>query len=400
MKSPDSVRGGGECVGGENESRVGVGDIRAVGLAALVASSIVLVGCSGVLPGGGDEDWTAGSEDVPDAVESNLSTPPEEIYERVETMLGMNGTHLPITVHDRFRPRDVSTPFLRHVVGEQYEPADRDARDAGYNYLDGTVMVNEDSLGSVDDETVEVAIAREFARATLVEHRWNGSIFVVPAVRYVASHYAAEYTNVTVERIPPSYADDVSGMAWAHLGAHEYHASKWIDERADSPADLRELRGELPDTTEQLLHGTDDPRKEFALNLTLGNVWIEPSDRRFAAKGEVGTRAVLRTHLDRSTAVEAADGWGGDRIVATEASLNETVGVVWAHRWDGASDADEFADAMDAYLDARREETDETAFEFRRTGPEETLLIASQGNFTRNADVALEDGNLTVAVGA
>lgn len=74
---------------------------------------------------------------------------------------------------------------------------------------------------------------------------------------------------------------------------------------------------------------------------------------------------------------------GNDRYVVVRGPDNST-GVVWVHRWDTGTDADEFDSAMGTYLDQRREETDSLRSESQRLAPDATAVVVGlPGSWTR-----------------
>lgn len=104
-----------------------------------------------------------------------------------------------------------------------------------------------------------------------------------------------------------------------------------------------------PSTTEQVLHPEKYEAREGALAVRLpdgvaeglGDSW------RLAFKdthGELVTRVWAETAVPWDRALGAAAGWGGDRV-GLYRGPDDAWAVVWVTRWDGETDADEFAAA-------------------------------------------------------
>ncbi|MBI4576214.1 MAG: hypothetical protein HY722_08135 [Planctomycetes bacterium] len=128
--------------------------------------------------------------------------------------------------------------------------------------------------------------------------------------------------------------------------------------------------GELPSSTEQLLHPEkyvaerDEPlRLRFAgLEAALGEGWEFLGANTL---GEFQTRVLFEGSFDRSTAADAAAGWDGDRVAVlrrgkpVEATTGATVVgaggpvLVWGSTWDTEGDAREFAGSYKKHLEAR-----------------------------------------------
>jgi hypothetical protein len=109
-----------------------------------------------------------------------------------------------------------------------------------------------------------------------------------------------------------------------------------------------------PSTTEQILHADKHAAAEPALDVALpsgvagalGDGW------RLALEdthGELVTRIWLEQALDPDAAVQAAAGWGGDRV-GLYRGPNESWAVVWLTGWDTLTDATEFKAGADAVV--------------------------------------------------
>lgn len=111
----------------------------------------------------------------------------------------------------------------------------------------------------------------------------------------------------------------------------------------------------LPRTTEQVLHpgrwGAPETEVPRPLDFT-GDAPEGWTEIYTDGMGEADIRILLREFSDdRERADAAARGWDGDVYRLLEGPSGET--FVWASRWDGSREADEFAAAVDRAL-ARR----------------------------------------------
>ncbi len=78
------------------------------------------------------------------------------------------------------------------------------------------------------------------------------------------------------------------------------------------------------------------------LAAALGDGWTEVDD---TPMGQAFLRMMLEYHgIERPEALEATEGWGGDRaVVAT--GPDDAFAVAWRLAWDNPRDADEFVEA-------------------------------------------------------
>ena len=127
-----------------------------------------------------------------------------------------------------------------------------------------------------------------------------------------------------------------------------YLAGGWaaVDAAYDNP----------PVSSEQILHPERYPHDMPVhfnppdLAEILGEGWSEVvSD----ALGEWGTRMTLEQFLDPSTALAAAEGWGGDFVLVYETATHSDQALILLTQWDTVRDAREFADAFGDYGAAR-----------------------------------------------
>lgn len=177
----------------------------------------------------------------------------------------------------------------------------------------------------------------------------------------------------------------------------------YVANHSDSPADLDRVYEDPPRTTEELIHDLE-PGSEPPMNLS---TTVQPGGDRYTeatgAKGEFFVRVALHTELPWERAARAGTGWGADSLVTVEAD-DETVGYVWATRWDTSEDADEFASAMRDYLDARATPTDggtyrDDADAFRLVRGDDDVVVLLVGTPGDVGNASVDVGNATVDVG-
>jgi len=99
-----------------------------------------------------------------------------------------------------------------------------------------------------------------------------------------------------------------------------------------------------PQSTEQILHPErywdgDNPQKVSLDNLAgkLGDAWEELDNE---VMGELGLRLTLATHTGPVVALQATEGWGGDRYALLQ--TGEDYVLVLSTLWDDAEEATEF----------------------------------------------------------
>mgnify|MGYP000660491596 CR=1 FL=1 len=404
MTDSDRERGG--IAAGRGRVARGVATVRPLLLVALVVVATTLAGC-GALPGGGSDGGAQGNVDVPREVTEPLEPSASEVFERVEGILGVNGTAPDVELTSSSTDRNLSNPALRTLVGLPEDPSKLSySVNTFYDAADNVVYVNEETVHDMNGSEIEAALAYEFGAALHYQQGWVelgwfdsperiGLYFATLGV--VGNAYADEYLEES--RFSPPEFEGASAYRWAVSGAQEYYGDRYVDSVIDSPAEVASVYGsDRPTTTEQLLHDTGEEPLALTLDASASNWWTrEQLPNGLDRLGEVGTRAVLRSQLPKSEAAAAADGWGNDSVVTYASVRNESVGTVWVHRWDSVSEADEFVDAAEAYADAR--ENDEYAVDVTRPAEDATIVVAHRGEFVANAEIAYEDGVVTVRVG-
>ncbi|WP_135851166.1 hypothetical protein [Halorussus salinus] len=292
-----------------------------------------------------------------------------------------------------------------------------------------SVVVNERVATAADERALERTLAHEFVHTVQFRQRAfarlqfaldvdrtptrdtvltyasvveGAAVFVADAYdrRYLAGDWASITTTERYRSAPASVKYSI---------ARYYFGSRYLDHRFDSPRNVSAVYDDPPRTTEQILHNDTDG-SETPLSLSLS---VEPGANRTRGGsdtyGELFTRIAVGTELNQTRAADAAAGWGTDRLVPV-ADDEGTRSFVWATRWDSPSEADEFAGAMDRYLDARangsanRSPTDsattwrdgEVTFRTVRTSDETVVLLAGTESFVRSASVSGTNASVSV----
>ena len=118
----------------------------------------------------------------------------------------------------------------------------------------------------------------------------------------------------------------------------------------------------LPRSTEEILHPElyfkSDPSFITIESADLAKDLPDPTAHLIYQDtlGEFAISVLLSEHLkNKQAAVEAARGWGGDRVAVFESGARKS--VVWRTHWDTPKDADQFYAAMLESLNARFGET-------------------------------------------
>jgi len=387
--------------------------VRSLALVALIVTAASLAGC-GMLGGGGGDggDGQAQSNiDAPREVSEPMDPSASEVYSRVQSVVGANGSAPDIIVSNLPADQNISNPYLTATIGL---PDDTSTLvrpvNVSYNPSDDIVVFNEETVYDMNATQIEAALANAFVVALHYKNGWienNRTVLgyerraLVSATTGAATRaYVDEHMDTDTEYAVPSY-DEVGAYRWAFEGAMTSYGAQYMDSAVESPSEIPSLyESGAPTTTEQMLHDTDEAAMDLTLSRSASNWWtVEniPFGSGAGTLGELGTRAVLRGHLSESEAAAAADGWGNDSAIAFSSVRNESTGVVWVHRWDSASEADEFVDATEAYADARAD--GKYAINVTRPAEDATILVAHRGNFMPNAEISYADGTAEVVVG-
>lgn len=274
---------------------------------------------------------------------------------------------------------------------------------AGLTTLDATVYL---SPAAADSARVEQVLAHEFVHVAQVREDmvpWfegeagaAGSLDEQFARRALVEGGAVYVTDAYTREHQPALGSQSAQMAAAYANASAggrflygqyYFGARYANATLDDPAELPDLYEDPPETAENVLHpGTDDD--PVALNVTVESDAFDRERSQTRRAGELLARVVLRQTATRSTAREAAAGWGNDRVVAFDTANGSA--VAWVTRWDTPADADEFADA------ARSLDALQTGNEYRteRVSEDTVVVFAGSETFVETAEAT---GNVTVA---
>ncbi len=400
--------------------------IRSISLVSMVVLSMILAGCSGV-PFLGD---SGPSVDASEEISSKLSVSPVTIYERVEEMTGIDDAEYPdIDVVYRGtglnRNTNASGLFLRALTGPLPSPQSTMVEPPYmYDSLEEEIVVNISYVNSASDAELQSMIAGEFFRAYMYQQNWTTfnvdtgwidgplaetededafmpNTLIRGSVNYIQQAYAQEYHEGENLDIAPEWSDDASVWEKWHNVERSRPGMQYFQETLDSPAGLVDFfSGDIPvQTTEQILHQNSDEPLELEMNITAGSYWyrVQPQIDGHAAsllpdprrpRGELGTRFVLEEYLSDDEAAAAADGWGTDQIAVLRSFYqNKSRGVVWAHRWDSPSEADEFMNAMETYAEERNAVDDQFEVSIERISDDVTVILAGNEGFYNLIDV-------------
>jgi len=392
--------------------------------ALLTALLIVLAGCGGVADVAVTEppdDQTPEPTDTPttdvQVIGGDLPFDATTVFERV---LNLTGERVDGPVVYVESPAAMERSILdsrrsgfRSALGVDPPPRNSSERLrlAAYAPADGNaVHVNEAILAN--GTRAEVTVAHEFVHTVQFRNGWQESVWNVDPTfdaggisydrrltYYLVIEGAATYVETRyVRQFVPGMADgDALAAAYANASAYErlnlarYHlGAEYVDERVDSPAALETVHRNPPESAEQVLHNSTDPIESLTVTTTETGDWTERGRDR---QGELFLRVALRTELNRSTAVDAAHGWGDDRRITFERG-NRTA-TAWTLHWDDAENATEFEAAFDRYLAAKAtrngsvwEQTDGPAtYRVVEATDETTVVLLGDETFVRAATV-------------
>ena len=389
---------------------------------ALVAAT-VLAGC-GTLGGPGSP--TAAPEPASTATDAGTSTPdgtaatttpastPREVpvygdlpvnatlvWERVESMFPGEYEAPTVTVLDGRSGGHVN-PFAAHLgLGEGSNSTTADVG-GGYVFYNDRVQIVPRNGSPTEIERV---LAHEYVHAIQYQTdfvaRESGIARVITegSAVYAENVYTLEYFGFsTIERRCEGYRN---GTPYERYAAQPYcFGGQYFAETLDSPAELLSSEIALPNTSEQVLHpeSTEAPTNLTVVDETPTD-WSTPASMN--RKGELFVRTVLGVELPEQRAVDAAEGWGNDRLLEV---TGDTEGYIWVLRWDTDDDATEFESAFSDYLDERGNETvggwhvDEERYRLRSPDDRTVAVVTGNESFVDTAAITTgENGNVTVS---
>ncbi len=183
--------------------------------------------------------------------------------------------------------------------------------------------------------------------------------------------------------------------------ARYYFGAQGVDRRLDDASQLRAFyEGDLPETTEQLLHGATPATEPMApLNVTAqgGENWQVAGGEDEDRLGELFIRVALSRELSRPAAANAADGWAYDRLL--EFNRGGDTAYAWVTRWDDPANASAFDAAFETYAE-RRNTTDSLAFRTKRLGDGVVVVYSGPQAFVDRATATMTGDGERVRVAA
>ncbi|WP_435116172.1 hypothetical protein [Halolamina sp. C58] len=339
-----------------------------------------------------------------------LPVDPDPVFERVLNLTGQDVR--PPTVYTADSADRPTPDAPRFYASLGITPPDERVEAAGAATGPSTVYLFEPALA--DERLAETTLAHEFLHVVQFSTDWRDTLVSALSegrqwtydvrktrdlvVEGAATHVESEYRRAFMPSSEPlSYAGRYrNATAWNRLVLAPYrYGHVYVEERLDAGDELAAVHTDPPNSTEQVLHGTDDPITP--LNVTAGAVG-EWEHRGGATQGELFLRVALRTELNRSAAVDAAHGWGNDRRLTYE--RGEATATAWVLRWDDAANATEFATAFTRYLDEKATRTGgvwtqadgNTAYRLERVSERNVVVYLGNESFVRSATVTTADG--------
>ncbi|WP_256296300.1 hypothetical protein [Haloarchaeobius salinus] len=316
--------------------------------------------------------YRGGSLSVPaapvfDRVESLLdvtASPPDQVaVENASTWFGPNTT-------DRRQP--TGTGRFGALVGVELDDSDADLRGTpnGATSPFGGVSVYP---GDGSPAALEVVLAHEFVHVvqfqrnqvsavrgnvggTSTDARWTARSIVEGVAVWTETRYVETYgleAPTGGERTTTLYTEATPGTPFRHGQAAYLFGYEYVRNQSTGLDAVDTLYESPPTTSEQVLHGLD-PGSEPPATLSVRTIAEGATWRGSASDtlGEAYTRVVLENGVAVPEAVDAAAGWGNDRLVTYRDDPTANASFVWVTRWDTAADATEFRDAMNATFDA------------------------------------------------
>lgn len=404
---------------------------RAIFVTLVVVSATVLAGCGalggGSAPGAGPETTSSPSPETSTTVHTpesrvtvygNLSVNATRTWERVESLLGGTYGAPDVTVLNRTRRASQTGQFAVHLGLDEGAATFQDGGVGGsYSHRTGRVQIVPRNGSPAQ---VARILAHEYVHA--VQYRadggnqtrfidrvstregiWlQGAILEGSAV-YVEDVYTRRFLGFSA--LDQRCAEYLEGTPHERYQAQPYcFGGRYFAAQLDSPSDLFSPTTALPNTTEQVLHpGTAEPPANLTVVDETSTDWSTPAS--FRRQGELYVRTVLGVELPEERAIEAAAGWGNDRLVRVTNATGDTEGFVWVLRWDTESDAGEFESAFERYLDARGNRTSDDwhvgddRFRVATVDNRTVAVITGNETFVDAVRVTERNRNVTVLTG-
>jgi hypothetical protein len=237
-------------------------------------------------------------------------------------------------------------------------------------------------------------------RVSTRESIWVQAAILEGSAVYVEDVYTKRFLGFSA--LDQRCAEYLEGPPHERYQAQPYcFGGRYFAAQLDSPSDLFSPTTALPNTTEQVLHpGTAEPPANLTVVDETGTDWSTPAS--FRRQGELYVRTVLGVELPEERAIEAAAGWGNDRLVHVTNATGGTEGFVWVLRWDTESDAVEFESAFERYLDDRGNRTSDDwhvdGDRFRVSAVDNRTVAVITGNETFVTAVNVTERNRNVTV--
>jgi len=401
---------------------------RRIFVTLVVVFSAVLAGC-GALGGGSapaappettssPSPGTSTADHTPESrvtVYGNLSVNATRIWERVESLLGGTYDAPEVSVLNRTRQTSQTGQFaVRLGLDEGAATFQGGGVGGSYSHRTGRVQITPQN-----DPPAQVAriLAHEYVhvvqfqadsgnqtrfieRLSAREGIWIQRAIIEGSAVYVEDVYTKQFLGFSA--LDQRCAEYVEGTPHERYQAQPYcFGGRYFAAQVDSPRDLFSPTTAFPNTTEQVLHpGTTEPPANLTVIDETSTDWSTPAS--FRRQGELYVRTVLGVELPEEQAIEAAAGWGNDRLIHVTNTTGDTEGFVWVLRWDTESDAVEFESAFEQYLDARGKRTagdwyvDGDRFRVSAVNNRTVAVITGNETFVNEAKVTEQNRNVTV----
>lgn len=393
----------------------------------LTVALLVVAGCSAPTatpsPNAEAASPTATPTDVPSPtatptpaggvpVYGDLPVNATRVWERVESMLGGEYEAPTVSVRNTSLEPQAGAFATQLGLDEGLETFDEEGIRASYSRQTGRVRISprdgsaaqvarilaHEYVHAVQFQRVSADRTSFLDRATERESFDVQRALIEGSAVYVEDAYTRRFLGFSaIERRCAEYRNGTPYERYA--GGAYCFGGRYFAARLDSPSELLSPNTTLPNTTEQLLHpGTEEPPATLAVVDETPIDWSTPAS--FPRQGELFVRTVLGTELSEERAIEAAAGWGNDRVVRVSRA---TEGYVWVLRWDTADDATEFERAFADYLDTRGNETadgwrvDDDRYRLATVDDRTVAVVTGNETFVDSVSVTGERGNVTVA---
>ena len=395
---------------------------------------LVLAGC-GAAPGGPsptatptepptDAPTTTPSEGEVEVPIGDLPFDPDPVFDRVLNLTGEDVAAPSVYAYDSAGPTAEPNPAAFQQALGITSPEELIRAD-GFASPDGDVEIYEQPSAANSTAAVESTLAHEFVHVVQIRSGWteaarsdlptvggeptfDAGLAYGALVEGVATHYQGKYDRAYLPTTTPAPTEQMDRYQDAPayyrlvLGGYAF-GSDYAADRLAAGEDLESLHRDPPVSTEQVLHHTDDPIAPLNVSTADSGEWaVESRD----TQGELFLRAALRTELNRSTAVDAAHGWGNDRRITYERGAE--TGTAWVLRWDDAANASEFESSFRRYLDAKATRNGSvwhaddrpTSYRIAAVTDRTTVVYLGDEPFVRDANATAEsDGGVEIVVG-